>query len=55
MSTVYSNGNVKTKLLEPTTYNSNVSAEWRITEPCLPTLRLIDLGTSVSSIKASYF
>ena len=54
MSTVYSNGNVKTKLLEPTTYNSNVSAEWRITEPCLPTLRLIDLGTSVSSADSDY-
>ncbi len=41
---IYSDGSVKTKLLEPSTYNENVSAEFRITEPCLPSLRLIDVG-----------
>ena len=41
---VYSGEAIKTKLLEPTTYNENVSAEFRITEPCLPNLRLIDVG-----------
>jgi len=42
---VYSSGNVKTKLLEPSTYNENVSCEFRITEPCLPNIRLIDVGS----------
>lgn len=41
---VYSSGNVKTKLLEPANYNENISAEFRILEPCLPNLRLIDVG-----------
>lgn len=53
MSTVYSNGNVKTKLIEPTTYNENVSAEFRITEPCLPNLRLIDVGAK-SGVDSQY-
>jgi hypothetical protein len=49
MSAVYSSGNVKTKLLEPSTYNENVSAEFRLTEPCLPNLRLIDVGAKAQA------
>lgn len=45
---VYSNGSVTTKLLEPATYNENVSAEFRISEPCLPNIRLIDVGSKNS-------
>tara|TARA_R110000824_G_scaffold42883_4_gene125652 strand:+ start:4559 stop:5776 length:1218 start_codon:yes stop_codon:yes gene_type:complete len=41
---VYSVGNVKTKMLEPSTYNENISCEWRLTEPCLPSIRLVDVG-----------
>ena len=41
---VYSNGNVRTRLLEPANYNENISAEFRITQACLPNLRLIDVG-----------
>jgi hypothetical protein len=46
---VYSNGNVKTKLLEPSTYNENVSCEFRLTEPCLPNIRLIDVGSKANA------
>ena len=53
MSTIYSNGNVKTKLKEPTTYNENVSCEFRITEPCLPNIRLIDIGAK-SGVNGEY-
>ena len=53
MSTIYSNGNVKTKLKEPTTYNENVSCEFRITEPCLPNIRLIDVGAK-SGVNGEY-
>lgn len=47
---VYSTGNVKTKLLEPANYNENISAEFRITEPCLPNLRLIDVGAKNNQV-----
>lgn len=53
MTTIYSNGNVKTKLKEPTTYNENVSCEFRITEACLPNLRLIDIGAK-SAVNGQY-
>ena len=45
---VYSGEAIKTKLLEPSTYNENISAEFRITEACLPNLRLIDVGSKNS-------
>lgn len=45
---IYSSGKVKTKLVEPTTENKNLSVEFRIHEPVLPNLRLVDVGTTSS-------
>jgi len=45
---LYSNETVKTKLVEPTTYNQNLSVEFRITEPCLPNIRLVDVGVAAN-------
>ena len=45
---IYSSGNIKSKIQEPTTENKNLSVEFRITEPVLPNLRLIDVGSTSS-------
>ena len=45
----YSSENIKTKLLEPVTYNNKYQAVFRITEPILTNMRLIDLGAHSSA------